>query len=69
MCSRHAGRAQNGNFDAQTRPGASASFLDHICMFDADNETINRCNQLGFDLDQFFPPSKPIMTDLFYGGR
>jgi hypothetical protein len=34
-----ASRAQRGNFDAQTRPGASASFLNAICMFDADGET------------------------------
>ncbi|KAF7362862.1 Dimer-Tnp-hAT domain-containing protein [Mycena venus] len=47
-----ASRAQEGNSDVQARPVASASFLDDICMFDADDK-IPLTGAIN-ELDQFF---------------
>jgi hypothetical protein len=47
-----ASRAQKGNSDVQTCPGASASFLDDICMFDPEEKTPP--TGAISELDQFF---------------
>jgi hypothetical protein len=45
-------RAQKGNSDIQAHPGASASFLDDICMFNAEDKTPP--TGAISELDQFF---------------
>ncbi|KAJ7889573.1 hypothetical protein B0H14DRAFT_3429578 [Mycena olivaceomarginata] len=66
-----ASRAQTGNSNVQARPGASASFLDDICMFDAEDKTPPTGGIS--ELDQFFSAfqtyGQGIMTEFCYGGR